>query len=189
MPSNGLAHNPPRLSCRSLVRTEFEEDLLMQRYQASRSSAKLPALNGLACMGMAPSHRLHPLWLFRNGRMAAALIQQGSHGSAVAQMEDVVQVTRRLPLRLSMLGHCYASAGRRGDALRVVQELNELSPRRYISAYWPAIIYASLNETNEALRCLEQRIRSGRLGWFTQNIGLGSTVCATIVASMIYCGE
>lgn len=87
--------------------------------------------------------------------MAAALVQQGSHGSAIALMEDVVQVTKRLPLHLSLLGHCYASAGRRGDALRIVQELNDLSPRRYISPYWPAVIYASLNETNEAFRCLE----------------------------------
>lgn len=87
--------------------------------------------------------------------IALALVQQGMCELAVADMEEVVQTTNRLPIYLHMLGHCYASAGRRQDAMSILQQLQEISKKRYVPAYWPAVIYTSLHERDEAFRWLE----------------------------------
>lgn len=50
---------------------------------------------------------------------------------------------------------CYATAGRRDDAFEVLDHLHEISKQRYMSAYWPAAIYAVLNEKDLAFRWLE----------------------------------
>ena len=109
---------------------------------------------------------------FPNARWAVAvnLAQIGKHEEAIAEMEDVVHITKRAPLHLFMLGHCYATAGRRNEALRIVEELQDLSRQRYITPYWPAVIYAGLNEKDKAMVGLEAAYR-GRCPWVIHTKG------------------
>ena len=107
---------------------------------------------------------LDPNFSLASWILAATLSQIGKHEAAIAQMEDVVRATGRLPLHLSMLGTCYAAAGQRDEARRILAELHELSRHRYISPYWSAIIYAGLNEKDEAFAWLETSYRQ-RSAW------------------------
>lgn len=50
----------------------------MGNYRASRRSAKLPALNGLASMGMVPSHRRVRFGSFEMDEIAGELCKDGS---------------------------------------------------------------------------------------------------------------
>jgi len=71
----------------------------------------------------------------------------------------VVGVTKRMPFHLQILGHCYARASKREEALRTLQELRDLAKQRYIPNYWYAIIYAGLNDKDDAFRFLEAAYR------------------------------
>jgi hypothetical protein len=46
--------------------------------------------------------------------------------------------------------------GRRADALKIAQELRELSTHAYIDFYGPATIYAGLGDKDETFRLLER---------------------------------
>jgi len=72
------------------------------------------------------------------------------------------------PFVLGLLGHAYASSGNKTDALRVLDQLKQLSKQRYVSAYSFAIVYLALDDKQEALRWLEQSYqdRAGAdIGW------------------------
>ncbi len=102
---------------------------------------------------------LMPNFSLATWTLAASLVEQGRAETAVAEMMKLVRVTNRMPLHLFMLGHCYARANRREDALRLLQELRDLSKDRYVSPYWLAIIHTSLNEKDGAFHWLEAAFR------------------------------
>ena len=54
------------------------------------------------------------------------------------------------------LGHAYAVSGNKDKALRVLDELKELSKRRYVSPYTIATIYVGLGEKGQALEWLQK---------------------------------
>lgn len=94
---------------------------------------------------------------FYNARwtIAAALSKKGLHHEAIEEIEPVVRATNRLPLHLFLLGTCYANAGRCEDACRVLDELRDASQRRFVPAYWSAVIHAEMHNKDEAFRFLE----------------------------------
>jgi tetratricopeptide (TPR) repeat protein len=59
----------------------------------------------------------------------------------------------------------YAAAGRQADARKALRQLQQLSRRRYVSAYNFAVLYAGLGETDEAFRWL-QKVEQDRSEWF-----------------------
>jgi len=57
---------------------------------------------------------------------------------------------------LSGLGYAYAVAGRKAEADKVGDELNELSKQKYVSADEMAWVYTGLGEKNKAFDWLEK---------------------------------
>ena len=60
------------------------------------------------------------------------------------------------PFVLALLGNAYASSGNKTEALKILDQLKELSKQRYVSVYSFAIVYLALGDKEEALRWLEQ---------------------------------
>jgi TolB-like protein/DNA-binding winged helix-turn-helix (wHTH) protein/Tfp pilus assembly protein PilF len=60
------------------------------------------------------------------------------------------------PGTLTGLGYGYAVTGRRDDAQKVLDKLNELSKHEYVSPVWRAKIYAGLGEKDSAFEWLEK---------------------------------
>ena len=56
---------------------------------------------------------------------------------------------------IAWLGEAYATAGRQGEAQKILDQLRELSKERYVTPYGIARIYAALRQTDEALEWLE----------------------------------
>jgi len=56
----------------------------------------------------------------------------------------------------SGLGWVYGLAGKRNDALRVLQKFNELSSRSYVDFYQVGAIYAGLGDKDRAFASLEK---------------------------------
>ena len=60
------------------------------------------------------------------------------------------------PQVLALLSHTYASSGYKTEAVKILEQLKELSKQRYVSAYSLAIVYLGLGDKEEALRWLEK---------------------------------
>jgi serine/threonine protein kinase len=57
---------------------------------------------------------------------------------------------------IAALGYVYAVSGERRLALEQIERLQKLAQNRYVSPYYPAIVFAALNEKNKALDELEK---------------------------------
>jgi DNA-binding winged helix-turn-helix (wHTH) protein/TolB-like protein len=68
---------------------------------------------------------------------------------------------------LQALGHFYAVAGKRSEAMAIVDELKKLSTKRYIPAYFIALVYTGLDDKAQAMEWLEKgyQERSGALNF------------------------
>ena len=88
--------------------------------------------------------------------MLANLYQaSGSLEEAIGERLRGVELSGGAPLFVAGLGDSYAAAGKRDEALRIIEELHQLSKHRYVMAYWMALIYAGLKENDTAFRWLE----------------------------------
>jgi DNA-binding winged helix-turn-helix (wHTH) protein/TolB-like protein/Flp pilus assembly protein TadD len=96
--------------------------------------------------------------------LGAAYLQKGMVEQAIAEFQK-----RKVPVTggAGDLGQAYASAGRRTEALKEIDKLQELSTQRYVAPYNLALIYLSLGENNHALGWLEKAYedRSTLLVW------------------------
>jgi len=59
------------------------------------------------------------------------------------------------PAILTALGRAYAMAGARREALKILDELKELSEHRYLSPYYMAEIYLGIGDQDQMIKCLE----------------------------------
>jgi Tfp pilus assembly protein PilF len=93
-----------------------------------------------------------------NFQLAEAYLAKGMSQHAVAEMEKVVAV-RKEPQRWDgypILAFAYAKAGRRGEALKILDEQKRLANQGYITPYSFAIIYTGLGDKERAFEYLEK---------------------------------
>jgi predicted Zn-dependent protease len=57
---------------------------------------------------------------------------------------------------LALLGHAYAAANQRSEARAILRQLSALSKQEYVPSYPVAVMYAALDEKQEALAWLER---------------------------------
>jgi TolB-like protein/Tfp pilus assembly protein PilF len=96
--------------------------------------------------------------------LGQAYIELHLFPGALAEFEKAVELSERHPPYLADLGYGYAAAGRRTDALRILDELIEMSSHRYVGARWIAEIYIGLDDLDEAFSWLEKAYLQ-RNGW------------------------
>jgi eukaryotic-like serine/threonine-protein kinase len=107
---------------------------------------------------------LDPTFILAEVFLGQALEQLGAFSDAIAAFERGVDLSRRHPTYLAQLGHGFAIAGRRNDAESVLEELKELSSRRYVAARGIAEIHIGLGNVDDAFAWLEQAFQQ-RNGW------------------------
>lgn len=67
-------------------------------------------------------------------------------------------------LGLALLGHCYAVAGHKDEALKVLADAKQLAERSYVSAYVPLLIQLGLADDERALESLKAAVEE-RMPW------------------------
>jgi serine/threonine-protein kinase len=78
-------------------------------------------------------------------------------GEAIAEMQRAVTLSGgNRAYYLGQLGNAYAVSGRRGEALKIIDELTELSRQKYVSPTIFAIVYIGLGEKDQAFTWLER---------------------------------
>ena len=99
---------------------------------------------------------LDPNWFITYFHLARAHEQKGMYAEAVAELETAHAAFPNVLLFEMELGHAYALAGRKRDALKQIHDLDELAKSRYVPAFYVAAIHTGLGNKDEALQWLEK---------------------------------
>jgi pentatricopeptide repeat protein len=85
-----------------------------------------------------------------------SLIAKGQPEDAIPALEKAVSITHRSPGVIGVLIRAYAHAGRRSDALRLLEELKTRRKAGYVPAGTFVNAYLGLGENNQAFAWLEK---------------------------------
>jgi TolB-like protein/DNA-binding winged helix-turn-helix (wHTH) protein/Tfp pilus assembly protein PilF len=96
-------------------------------------------------------------------------LETSTFEKAIPPLEQVATLQHRSAMSLGVLGHAYARAGRRADARRMLDELQQRSARRYVTPASIVYIYLGLGETEQTFAWLERAYaqRSAFLAFLT----------------------
>ncbi|HEV8133479.1 MAG TPA: tetratricopeptide repeat protein [Pyrinomonadaceae bacterium] len=92
-------------------------------------------------------------WSYQN--LGLAYERKKQYPEAIAALERA-RLADDNPSNLGYLGYVYGTAGKKAEAQKALEELKELSKKRYVSPYNFACIYAGLNDRDEAFEWLER---------------------------------
>jgi tetratricopeptide (TPR) repeat protein len=119
-------------------------------------------LNDLALEQYRKALELDPNFFVAYLYAGYAYAQKGDFSAAIAEL----QKARRLqdsPDVLGALGYVHAISGNRREAQKALDELRQLSSRRFVAPGHLAAIFAGLGERDRAFECLEEDYREGAL--------------------------
>jgi tetratricopeptide (TPR) repeat protein len=87
--------------------------------------------------------------------LGESYVQKGLHEQGLAELQTAASLSGNSPLYLAQVGVADALAGRKAEALRIVDQLQTLSSERYISPYGLTQIYAALNDKEQTFKWLQ----------------------------------
>lgn len=96
--------------------------------------------------------------------LGMAYLQKAEFGKGIVELTKAVD-SHRLPTVLGFLGHAYGKAGQRENALRIIEELEDLSKQIYVPPYIIGLVYVSIGKQDEAFECFE-RAYADQNEWF-----------------------
>ena len=112
-------------------------------------------------------------WVARH-YLALAYVQKGLHSEAISELRSLIKAppTGPLPDKVvdaeteasASLGFAYAMAGKRVEAQAILNQLQALSRRRYVSGIYFAVVYAGLKDSDHAIEYLNQAFTSRHPG-------------------------
>ena len=112
-------------------------------------------------------------WVARH-YLALAYVQKGMHQEAIAELRKLIKVPESGPVpdkvieaeseASASLGFVYGMAGKGADARAILNQLDALSKRRYVSPLYFAIVYAGLKENDKAMEYLNKAFEARHPG-------------------------
>jgi serine/threonine protein kinase/tetratricopeptide (TPR) repeat protein len=104
-------------------------------------------------------------WVARH-YLALAYVQKGMHDEAIKELRSLIKAPPSGPVpeeavvsdteASASLGFAYAMAGKSAEARDILNKLQALSQRRYVSALYFAIVYAGLKDNDHAIQYLNR---------------------------------
>ncbi len=88
--------------------------------------------------------------------LGQAYQQKAMYEEAIAEFGKALDLSGSATEIMAELGHVYAVSGRKGEAQKVLDELKELSERRYVSPYGIAIVHIGLGDAEQAFAWLDR---------------------------------
>jgi non-specific serine/threonine protein kinase len=88
---------------------------------------------------------------------------QGKLEQAIAELQKPQVLTCGRTWGLSELGYTYATAGKKAEAEKILNEIMDEAKRHYVSANYIAIIYLGLGDKNQTLFWLNKGYKEGTL--------------------------
>ena len=96
--------------------------------------------------------------------LGLAYLQKSMYPEGLAEFEKASANSPDETAALSLLGYGYAVAGRKAEAQKVLDQLNQLSKRRNVSEVFSVLIYVGLGEKDKAFEWLEKAYANRTLG-------------------------
>jgi DNA-binding winged helix-turn-helix (wHTH) protein/TolB-like protein/Flp pilus assembly protein TadD len=97
---------------------------------------------------------LNPRFFRSQLAIGNAYVQLGKYEEGIAEIKKAISF-REETRAIATLGHAYAVAGRHAEARKVIDQLEQLSKRKYVPPYFIAVIYAGLGERDKMFAWLE----------------------------------
>jgi tetratricopeptide (TPR) repeat protein len=98
---------------------------------------------------------LDPNYAATHARLGVAHAAKQNYSQAVTELQKAISLDRT-PERMMKLGEVYARWGKRKEALKIADELQQMSKQRYVSPNLRAVIYATLGEKEAAIASLDR---------------------------------
>jgi Flp pilus assembly protein TadD len=99
---------------------------------------------------------LDPNYINARRTLGMTYVQKLMYKEAIAEFEKALVISPDNPYVLSELGYGFALSGRRVEAQKTLDRLNELAKQKYVPASYSVMIYAGLGEKDKALDWLEK---------------------------------
>ena len=108
-----------------------------------------------------PNFTLTHIWFGR------PYLEKGMYNEAISELETAVRLSGEGTLALAMLGHGLASAGRKEESQKVLNQLLERAKTKYVPSYWIAVVYNGMKDREKVLQWLNRAFeeRSSWLVW------------------------
>lgn len=108
-----------------------------------------------------PDYPLALIWL---GRSYQA---KKMYTEAIAEYTNALKHTSDWPVAFAQIGNVYGVAGNKTEALEILDTLNSLSSKKYVTSYGVALVYVGLGENDQAFSWLNKAYdeRSHWLVW------------------------
>jgi TolB-like protein/Tfp pilus assembly protein PilF len=119
--------------------------------------------NELAIEQLHKTLELSPTFVLASHFLGQVYEQQMRFDEAIEQFKKAVELYGRAPVHVAALAHGYAASGRRAEAEGLLQELR--SSQGYVPSYEIAVIYAGLDQRDEALTWLERAYEQKDSSW------------------------
>jgi len=93
--------------------------------------------------------------------------QLGNLDGAVFEFQRGLNYLKNDPALLALLGHSYALANKKDEALKIIEKLKTISDKKYVTPYMIALIYTGLGDKEQALTWLYKayREKDGWIAW------------------------
>jgi serine/threonine protein kinase/tetratricopeptide (TPR) repeat protein len=181
-PSYAVAHNRHGIA---LMRTGSVEEAITEEKRALELDPLSLAINRMLGVTFSSARKYDQaieqqrktLELDPNYRLAVvdlglAYLAKSMYKEAIAEFQKALMTSPDNVAALSDLGYTYAVTSRRTEAQQVLDQLNELSKRKYVPARYRARIYAGLGDKDKAFDWLEKGYedRSVGSGLFTLKV-------------------
>lgn len=96
--------------------------------------------------------------------LGCAYIQQGRLEEAIAEFQFIYKMDEEAYLALGFMGYAHALAGQRAEAETVLNILQDISQRKYVSPYSMLVIHLALGPPERVFELL-RRLREERNDW------------------------
>jgi TolB-like protein/DNA-binding winged helix-turn-helix (wHTH) protein/Flp pilus assembly protein TadD len=149
----GRAHELDPLS------VPINTDIGFELYYARRYEEAISHLRSV--LQTSPKFPLAHLWLGR------AYEQKGMYPEAITEFEQAGTALKDWPVIIAAAGHAYGRWGHKSDATAALLRMNELTKEEYVTPYGMALIFAGLNDREQAIHWLQKAYedRSHWLVW------------------------
>jgi len=99
---------------------------------------------------------MEPNYSYGHDFLGSVYLQIGKRREAIAEIRQAVLLSKRSVMELMYLGHALGVSGFRAEAQKILEELKNLSRRRYVPPEYIAVVYEGLGDADATFQWFEK---------------------------------
>ncbi len=94
---------------------------------------------------------------YAHAALALSYAENGRYAEGVTEAQSAARLDDA-PLMLAFLAQAYALSGNKSEAMKVLQDVGQLTNKRYVCSYEVGIVYVLLREKDQAFRWFDKAV-------------------------------